>query len=392
MRIGIDARELCGRATGVGRYLGGLLQEWAANGAARRHEFVLYAPEPIALALDARRFPTRMVVGSPRTWWEQIQLPRAVTADHIDVLFSPAYTAPLRLTIPLVVAIHDLSFVAHPEWFAFREGLRRRWLTARAARQASAVVTISQFSKRELIERLDVPEARIHVIPPGITSSTMSHQPSRLRSLEDPASFGEARQSANGATAAAISHGKVLFVGSIFNRRHVSDLIRAFAPIARAHPDASLDIVGENRTYPREDLRGTIVGEGLQTQVQFHQYVTEGQLRDLYERARAFAFLSEYEGLGLTPLEALAAGVPPVLLDTAVARESCGDAALYVALGDVRGITRALDAALFDEPTRTRLRAAAPNQLAKYSWARAARETLTVLENAGGAGAGTPRR
>src|ERR1700738_3077524 len=150
MRIGIDARELCGRATGVGRYLGGLLHEWAANGAARRHEFVLYAPEPIALALDARRFPTRMVAGSPPTWWEQIQLPRAATADHIDVLFSPAYTAPLRLTIPLVVAIHDLSFVAHPEWFAFREGLRRRWLTARAARQASAVVTISQFSKREL--------------------------------------------------------------------------------------------------------------------------------------------------------------------------------------------------------------------------------------------------
>jgi glycosyltransferase involved in cell wall biosynthesis len=363
MRIGIDARELCGRATGVGRYLGGLLQEWAANGAARRHEFVLYAPEPIALALDARRFPTRMVVGSPRTWWEQIQLPRATTSDHIDVLFSPAYTAPLRLTIPLVVAIHDLSFVAHPEWFAFREGLRRRWLTARAARQASAVVTISQFSKRELIERLDVPEARIHVIPPGITSSTMSHQPS------------------------AISHGKVLFVGSIFNRRHVSDLIRAFAPIARAHPDASLDIVGDNRTYPREDLRGTIVGEGLQTQVQFHQYVTEGQLRDLYERARAFAFLSEYEGLGLTPLEALAAGVPPVLADTAVARESCGDAALYVALGDVRGTTRALDAALFDEPTRTRVLAAAPNELAKYSWSRAARETLAVLEIASGTAA-----
>jgi alpha-1,3-rhamnosyl/mannosyltransferase len=178
-------------------------------------------------------------------------------------------------------------------------------------------------------------------------------------------------------------------VGSIFNRRHVTDLIRAFAPIGRAHPDASLDIVGDNRTYPREDLRGTIIGEGLQTQVQFHQYVTEGQLRDLYERARAFAFLSEYEGLGLTPLEALAAGVPPVLLDTAVAHESCGEAALYVALGDVRGTTRALDAALFDESTRARILAAAPDALAKYSWPRAARETLAVLEAAWSAAPGT---
>lgn len=359
MRIGIDAREVCGRPTGVGRYLGGLLHEWAADGTARKHEFVLYAPEPIALTLDARRFPTRLVPGSPDTWWEQIRLPRAAASDHLDVWFAPAYTAPLRLTMPIVVTIHDVSFVAHPEWFRFRDGLRRRWLTGRAASQASAVVTVSEFSKRELVERLDVPEARIHVIPPGITASTMSHQPS------------------------AISRGKVLFAGSIFNRRHVTDLIRAFAPIARAHPDASLDIVGDNRTYPREDLRGTIVGEGLQTQVQFHQYVTEGQLRDHYERARAFAFLSEYEGLGLTPLEALAAGVPPVLLDTAVARETCGDAALYVALGDVRGTTRALEAALFDEPTRARILAAAPNELAKYSWPRAARETLAVLESAG---------
>jgi glycosyltransferase involved in cell wall biosynthesis len=375
MRIGIDARELCGRATGVGRYLGGLLHEWAANGAARRHEFVLYAPEPIALTLDARRFPTRMVTGSPRTWWEQVQLPRAAAADHLDVLFSPANTAPVRLTVPLVVVIHDLSFVAHPEWFAFREGLRRRWLTARAARQAAAVVTVSEFSKRELVERLDVPGARIHVIPPGI----------------DMPMLGGADLSRPEGVETSSASTRLLFVGSIFNRRHVADLIRAFAPIARAHPDASLDIVGDNRTYPREDLRGTIVGEGLQTQVQFHQYVTEGQLRDLYGRARAFAFLSEYEGLGLTPLEALAAGVPPVLVDTAVARESCGDAALYVELGDVRGTTRALDAALFDEPTRARLLAAAPNQLTKYSWPRAARETLAVLEIANGARAGTPR-
>ncbi len=366
MRIGIDARELCGRATGVGRYLSGLLHEWGTNGASRRHEFILYAPEQIALALDSRRFPTRLVPGSAGTWWEQVQLPRAATADHLDVWFSPAYTAPLRLTIPLVVAIHDLSFVAHPEWFAFREGVRRRWLTGQAANRASTVITISEFSTPELVELLEVPEARIHVIPPGIALSTVSHQPW------------------------AISHGKVLFVGSIFNRRHVADLIRAFAPIARAHPDASLDIVGDNRTYPREDLRGTIVAEGLQTQVQFHQYVTEEQLRDLYERARAFAFLSEYEGLGLTPLEALAAGVPPVLLDTAVARESCGDAALYVALGDMRGITRALDVALFDEPTRARLLAAAPTQLTKYSWPRAARETLTVLEMAGSTASGRP--
>jgi alpha-1,3-rhamnosyl/mannosyltransferase len=110
---------------------------------------------------------------------------------------------------------------------------------------------------------------------------------------------------------------------------------------------------------------------------------TDDQLGLLYAHARAFAFLSEYEGLGLTPLEALAAGVPPVLLDTAVARESCGEAALYVKLNDLPATTRALESLIFDGPIRERVLAAAPAELSKFSWPRAARYTLAVLEAAG---------
>ena len=311
MRIGIDARELCGHATGAGRYLGGLLAEWGAHDRARGHEFVLYAPDPLSLCLDARRFPTRLVPGRPGTWWEQVRLPRVAARDHLDVFFAPAYTAPLALDVPLVVAIHDLSFFAHPEWFRTREGIRRRWLTRRAALRARAVLTISEFSRGELIDRLDVP---------GRTAS------------RDPAGCGAGPMAAS----ADSSKPRVLFVGSIFNRRHVPDLIRAFGAVARSHPDASLDIVGDNRSYPHEDVARTIRTEGLAGRVRWHSYVADSELRALYGRARAFAFLSEYEGLGLTPLEALAAGVPPVLLDTPVARESCGDAALYVPVGRPR--------------------------------------------------------
>ena len=175
------------------------------------------------------------------------------------------------------------------------------------------------------------------------------------------------------------------FVGSVFNRRHVTDLIRAFAPIARTHPDASLDIVGDNRSFPREDLRRTIDSEGLADQVRWHEWVTDDALRDLYAQAKAFAFLSEYEGLGLTPLEALSADVAPVLLDTPVARESCGAAAVYVPPNSLTAITRALELVLFDEPTRARVLAAAPLELARYSWTRAASETLAVIERAGSA-------
>jgi glycosyltransferase involved in cell wall biosynthesis len=369
MRIGIDARELCGRSTGVGRYLGGLLSEWAIDPRARTYEFLLYAPGPVSLALDARRFPTRTVAGAGGSWWEQVQVPPAAAADRLDVWFAPAYTAPLRLAVPIVVAIHDLSFVAHPEWFRVREGARRRWLTDQSASRAVSVITISEFSKRELTDRLNVAAEKIRVIPPGLGAGGLGVE--ARGSVSSP-----------GHEPLVPSPYRVLFVGSIFNRRHVTDLIRAFAPIARAHPEASLDIVGDNRSFPREDLRQTITAEQLDAQVRWHEYVSDEQLAAMYAAARAFAFLSEYEGLGLTPLEALAAGVPPVLLETAVARESCGAAALYVPVNDLAATTHALESLLFDEGTRQRILSAAPAELAKYSWPKAGRETLAVLERA----------
>jgi glycosyltransferase involved in cell wall biosynthesis len=162
----------------------------------------------------------------------------------------------------------------------------------------------------------------------------------------------------------------------------VPDLIRAFAPIARRGL-ASLDLVGDNRTYPRQDPAAIIEREGLAARVRWRQYVSDEELGGLYASARAFAFLSDYEGLGLPPLEALAAGVPAVLLETPVARESCGDAALYVDRPEAPLVAAALEQLLFDEPVRRRLLAAAPAVLARYSWPAAARETLAVLEEAG---------
>jgi glycosyltransferase involved in cell wall biosynthesis len=369
MRIGIDARELCGRPTGVGRYLAGLLAEWQRGARARAHEFVLYATEAPSVELDTHRFALRIVPGPGGTWWEQVRAPRAAAADHLDVWFAPAYSAPLTLRVPIVVAVHDVSFFARPEWFSVREGIRRRWLTRHSVSRAATVITISQFSKRELMERLGVPAEKISVVPPGVA-------PSGWRLASGQPALVTTPPAASPPTASP----RVLFVGSLFTRRHVTDLIRAFAPIARAHADAHLDVVGDNRTYPREHLRATIAAEQLETSVTWHAYVPDDRLAELYASARAFAFLSEYEGLGLTPLEALAAGHVPVLLDTDVARESCGDAAVYVPLGSLTAITRALEQALFDEGVRAHVRSAAAAVLAQYDWTRAADDTLRVIE------------
>jgi glycosyltransferase involved in cell wall biosynthesis len=356
MRIGVDAREITGRVTGVGRFLGGLLRQWSTGSVAHRHEFVLYSPQPLELAVDARRFRTRQISGQAGTWWEQVQLPRAVANDCLDVFFSPAYTAPLRSTVPTVVAIYDLSYVAHPEWFRLREGIRRRWLTDWTAAQARAIITLSEFSRGEIINRLGVPERLVHTVVPGVDRLQVT-----------PRRDAEPR---------------VLYVGSLFNRRHVPDLVRAIDTLARSHKAISLDVVGDDRTFPREDLESQIERLGLADRVRWHRFVTDEALGALYGGARAFAFLSEYEGLGMTPLEALAAGVPPVIYDTPVARESCGEAALYVPVGDEIGVVRALERALFDESVRAAVLGAAPATLAKYDWTRAARETLAIIEQA----------
>jgi glycosyltransferase involved in cell wall biosynthesis len=171
-----------------------------------------------------------------------------------------------------------------------------------------------------------------------------------------------------------------LYVGSLFNRRHIPDLIEAFGLLQRNHPDVEIDIVGDNRTYPVQDIEALIARARANGRARWRRYVTDDALAGLYGSAGAFAFLSDYEGFGLTPLEAMSRGVPPVLFDTAVARETCGDAALYVAPGHVPDIADALERLLFDAPTRREVLAAAPAVLARYRWPEAARATLRVLE------------
>ncbi len=356
MRIGIDARELCGRPTGVGRHLAGLLSAWSRSEKASAHSWVLFAPQHSQISAQLPSNATlRPVPGQSNTLWEQLSLARAVRGEQLDVFFAPGYSAPLTIHCPTVLVIHDLSFVVHPEWFRAREGLRRRLLTRWSGRRAGKILTVSDEARREVIELLGLPASRVRRIYPGVTRLAASG-------------------SSNGAGPL------VLFAGSVFNRRNVPDLIRGFKEIARQHSDARLEIVGDNRTYPYQDLQASIADEGVASQISIRPYVSDAELAELYGRARVFAFLSEYEGFGHPPLEALAAGVPPILLDTAVAREVCGTAAMYVPKGDVRAITDAIGQMLTDSPARARVLSAAPEVLGRYSWERAAEETLEALQ------------
>jgi glycosyltransferase involved in cell wall biosynthesis len=346
VRIAIDARELQGHATGVGTYLSGILRQWATLPAASEHEVILCKPD-----------------SAGGTWWEQRTLPRLVRESKADVLFSPGYTAPVFSGVPTVVAIHDVSFAAHPEWFGWREGVRRRTLTRLSGERAARVLTISEFSRREIVARLGIPAGKIEVIYPAGAD--------RNRIIE--------RATESAARASTARDNLILYSGSLFTRRHIPELIEGFARLARHAPNARLDIVGDNRTIPRIDIDALVAASKARDRIALRAYLPEPDLSALYDRARAFVFLSEYEGFGLTPLEALGAGVPIVVLDTPVAREVYGAAALYIERPEPALIEAALARVLTDETERTRILTAARDTLARYSWRRCAERVLEVL-------------
>jgi glycosyltransferase involved in cell wall biosynthesis len=364
MKIAVDARELAAKPTGVGRYLAELLTEWSHAPDALRHHWTLYAPQPLLVPppFDAA---VCVMSGSSGTLWEQWTLARALRIARPDVLFAPAYTAPLAATCPVVLTMHDVAFSAHPEWFSFRDGARRRALSRLGAARARRVLTDSLFSRGEIARHLGVSEAKIRVIPLGV----------RRRPRALGSNHGRDREPL------------VLFVGSIFQRRHVDALVHAFGNyVVPRVPESRLEIVGENRAHPPVNLEHAVTLQSLEAQrrIAIRSYVSEEVLAELYARASVFVFPSEYEGFGLTPLEALAAGVAPVVLDTPIASEIYGPAARYVQnttpmeerLGD------AIAQLLVNAPARNELLRHADEVLSRYRWDRTARETLAALEEA----------
>ena len=369
MRIGIDGRELLGQSTGVGRYVAKLCAEWTASPEYAGHELLVYTPLPAppgayapARTPAGARLTAVTVPGGGGFWWEQTTLARRAAADRLDVFFGPGYSIPLTLRIPSVVTLHDVSFIAHPEWFGWREGLRRRWLAGRAAAAARAVVAVSEFSRQEILRCLDTAPAHVRVVHNGVTCLAD-------RKRTGPSGAGPL----------------ILYVGALFVRRRLPVLLAAFERVVRDLPGAELAIVGPERSRPREDLRGIAEARGIASRVAFLSYVADTELAALYRRAAVFAWLSEYEGFGLTPLEALAAGVPVVAADTPVAREIYGRAARHVPGDDPAMVAAALVEVLTQRDVREELLARAGPVLARYTWTRAAGETFAILEDAAAA-------
>jgi glycosyltransferase involved in cell wall biosynthesis len=368
-RIGFNAALLSFtrdyRATGVHHYIAALLAALSDEGAAiTAYVGDRRAAEVLPPALTLRPLPRWAARRSGRILWEQLLLPPALRRDGAALLHSPAYAMPLACPAPAVVTVHDLSFFHLPETFPRVQGAYLRRATRRAARHAAALIAVSDFTRRELERLLGADPARVFVVPNGIQPGCRPLPPEAVAAFSARSGLPEQF---------------VLTLGTLQPRKNVATLLRAYAELTRRMGDRlpALVIAGAPG-WGRSDLPALIEALGLRERVILAGYVPPEDLPALYNAALLLAYPSRYEGFGLPVVEAMACGTPVVLADATSLPEVGGEAALRVPPEDVAGWAAAMATVLADPARAADLRAAGLRQATRYSWSRAAQETLAV--------------
>lgn len=281
--------------------------------------------------------------------WEQAVLPLRAGAGRARLVLSPANLAPLALGRRNVVVIHDAAALRHPEWYGRAYVAWQRALLPRLARSAGRVVTVSEFSKREIVDAMGAPPDRVVVVPNGVDER-----------FTPDADAGGARR------ALGLERPYVLAVGTRIARKNLAALDAAARALA-AERGVELVTAGSGRAYMRAEGDTALRALG---------YVAEEHLPGLYAGASALVMPSLYEGFGLPCLEAMRSGTPVVAADRAALPEVCGGAALLFDPEDPDAVLAALRQAL-DYPAGLRERGL--EHARRFSWASTARGVDAVV-------------
>lgn len=371
MIVGIEGRTLQGRRYGVARYLVNLLRELVALEG--DEEYILYLSRPIdPLPFNSSRLRERVLTRAPGLTWRHLKLPLAMRRDGVDLHFSPSYFLPLLKVCPAVVTVHDLTFKVHPEWFAADRRFLFDDLFWREVRRAERIITVSEHSKRDIVEILGVDPSRVSVIP----GAPEGH----FQPLRDKERLDAVRQRYG------LRPGFLFTVGSIHTRRNLERLIQAVSLAGReAGGEPQLLILGTPAPFtPPVDIWGTARRCGMEGRVIHLEYVTEEELLCLYNACGLFVYPSLYEGFGLPVVEAMACGAPVACARATSLPEVAGEAAAYFDPLDVEDMARVLASLLTDHEEQERLSRAGVERAAGFSWRRAAEQTLRVFREAAG--------
>ncbi len=376
MRIGADVRPFLEKETGVGVYFRNLLFRLAARD--RENEYYLFSsswktrfrPDRVPPFARGRfrdfRIPVRAVNWLWRTW-------RRPSLDTFFGVRLDLSHSPTPLVLPTrgrkIVTVYDLFFLDEPEK-ADREArkvFQRR--VAASLEKADGVLTISEFTRRALLDRFPLDERRVRTTHLGVDDA--------FRAEPDAAELEQARAELD------LPRRFLLFVGASERRKNLPGLIEALGLIRAGGLDVGLVVAGR----PGEDearVREAVARSGLERHVRFAGYLPDPAVRALYRLAAALVLPSFSEGFGLPVLEAMASGTPVVCSAAGALPEVAGDAALYFDPREPREIAARAAAVLEDAATRDRLIARGRIRSLDFSWDATAAGTLAFYEEVAG--------
>ena len=326
MRVGLDVTPLALTKAGVARHIAGLLSGLEREPGVELHRYSFGGH-------------SRALVPVRDGAWYLAALPARARRDRLDVLHCPSHRAPVRSKVPLVVTIHDLAVLRHPETFNRWTRAYSRALLPRVVRAAKRVIAVSEFTRRELVELVRVPDEKVRVIPNAVGPP-----------------FGPEGKAAEG--------DYVLAVGTLEPRKNLDRLVGAFE---RAGLNGTRLLVTGARGWGNVEPAGP--------SVQWLGFVPDEELARLYRGARCVAYVSAYEGFGLPVLEAMACGAPVVAASTGAGPEVGGDAAVLVDPLDDDAIAAGLVDAI-DRAGELRERGLA--RARDFDWKRVADATVEV--------------
>lgn len=365
MRVAINGLFLEQPATGTGQYLRELAA--AMRTLAPEDEFIFIAPraEPSAPAPVLTARPRVRRENFAKFEFEQVTFPRAAQENRFDLAHVPHFGPPFFPSIPTVVTIHDLIPLILP---AYRGAPRVQMYTRLAgwgARRARAVLADSEASARDIHKYLGIPRARIHVV-------CLAAHP-RFQPYISEAERERVRARYN------LPQAFALYLGGFDSRKNVARLVEAFAALEQQ--SAQLVLAGslpaqDSDFFP--DPRRLAHEHNVSHRVLFPGFIDENDKPALYALARVFLYPSHYEGFGLPPLEAMACGASVISSNASSLPEVVGSAGVLLSPDDPKAWREALDAILADEARAHAMRKAGITQARKFSWERAARETLDV--------------
>jgi len=368
MLIGVEGRTLQGPRYGVGRYLSSLLRELVELG---DHDYLIYLSEPIEpLDFSSRNLAFEILEHAPSLLWRHGRLPMAMKLDKVDLHFSPSYFLPLVKVCPSVVVVHDLIIKVHPEWFVKDSRFRFDDLFWREVKKAEAVITVSEYSKKDIVDVLGVDPQRVTVVPEA--ADKIFHPlrtKTRLREVREKYGLRE---------------GFLFTAGALHTRRNFVRLIQAAGQADRLlDGDLQLLILGSPADFSLPiDIQGEAARCGLEGRVIQVEFVSDQELLSLYNACGLFVYPSLYEGFGLPVIEAMACGAPVACSNTTSLPEVAGDAAVYFDPLQIEDIAGAIVSIISDDERRREMARAGKKRAKSFSWEKAAEQTLRVFEQA----------